>query len=54
MGRKARRWVVMGRRGGAMAGWEDIEAVGGHRTGLASRQEERQERRETWETWRTK
>ena len=37
-----------------MSGCEDIEAVGGQRTGVASRQEERKARRETGETWRTK
>ena len=42
-----------GRRGGEMAGWEDIEAVGGHRTGVARTQEDRQERIQTWDTCRT-
>ena len=44
----------LGRRGGEMAGWEDIEAVGGQSTGVARRHEERQDRSQTWRTWRTK
>lgn len=43
----------MGRRGGERVGWEDIEAVGGHRTGVARRQEGRQVRRQTCDTWGT-